>query len=948
MAMTCAKCGRAVPEGSKFCLNCGTPLNIASRSNTVAAETALDTGETVLDTGETVLEATPTPNQAAPPLQTPTPRTPAPSGTPSADSARRGDTSRSPTLSSSTWSRSSRFAPGTMLAGRYRIVAKLGRGGMGEVYRAEDLTLDQEVALKFLPTELASDPSALARFHGEVRLARQVSHPNVCRVFDIGMADGAPFITMEYVDGEDLASLIRRVGRFPQDKGLEIARQICAGLAAAHEQGLLHRDLKPANIMLDGRGRIRIADFGLASVAGEAQGADARSGTPAYMAPEQLAGGEPTVKSDVYSLGLVLYEIFTGKRAYDAATIPELQKQRNAAAPATPTALVKELDPIVERVILRCIEKDPSRRPGSALQVAAALPGGDPLAAALAAGETPSPEMVARAGSTEASSPTYVWTCIGIIVMAIALEFALSGRARLIDTAGVPDSPDVMTARAQEILRGFGYVDKPGETANGFDTDTNYLTWIDNNDHSDTKWNRAAGTIDFWYRQAPAEFNQRQILGAQTQGRVSATDPPMEDPGMIRIDLDPAGRMNFLEVVTRRKPTPESQSKTFDWNQLLRAAGFDPVQCKPAALQRNPYNYADAVAAWDAPMPERPEVTLHLDAAAYAGKPVYFTESGPWTPAPGTGGQIDRSQEVAVVFAILILGGMLILGSVRAWQNVKQERADLQGAFRLAAVMFSIEMGTWILGASHAAKLWEGYSLTLALAWASLASLFLWMIYIALEPFLRRRMPTTLIAWTRLISGEFRDPLIGRGVLAGVAVASLSRILGRGDVFYAALKHLPPPMPSAANPLLPTTAPYAFAEVLSMIASAIFNGFALVCVFVLLRRVLGNQWLTAVAFVGIWAVRGFLQGGVSPLDMVLNIASLALLAWLLIRFGLLAVIIETLVENLFLSPITVQGSAWYAWMGWLGVGVIAALVIYSSRTALAGKPFLGKVAFAEQ
>ena len=132
-----------------------------------------------------------------------------------------------------------------MLAERYRIVALAGKGGMGEVYRAEDLKLGQTVALKFLPEELAGDAAALARFHREVRVARQVSHPNVCRVFDIGETGGLAFLSMEYVDGEDLGSLLRRIGRLPQDKAVEIARQMCAGLAAAHEFGVLHRDLKP-------------------------------------------------------------------------------------------------------------------------------------------------------------------------------------------------------------------------------------------------------------------------------------------------------------------------------------------------------------------------------------------------------------------------------------------------------------------------------------------------------------------------------------------------------------------------------------------------------------------------------------------------------------------------------------------------------------------------------
>src|SRR5579862_277674 len=199
-----------------------------------------------------------------------------------------------------------RFAPGAIVAGRYRIVALLGRGGMGEVYRADDLTLEQPVALKFLPQEVSGNESNLTRFRNEVRVARQVSHPNVCRVYDVGEIDGQVFLSMEYVDGEDLASLIRRIGRLPAGKGVEVARKLCAGLAAAHEKGVLHRDLKPSNIMLDGRGQVLLTDFGLAAVAEQMSAAEIRNGTPAYMAPEQLAGKEVTVRSDIYSLGLVL------------------------------------------------------------------------------------------------------------------------------------------------------------------------------------------------------------------------------------------------------------------------------------------------------------------------------------------------------------------------------------------------------------------------------------------------------------------------------------------------------------------------------------------------------------------------------------------------------------------------------------------------------------------
>src|ERR1044072_5877554 len=299
----------------------------------------------------------------------------------------------------------SRFIPGDVLAERYRVVGLLGRGGMGEGFRADDLKLKQPVALKFLPEAFSSDGAALARFYQEVSVARQVSHRHVCRVYDVGEAEGSHFISMEYVRGESLSSLLKRIGRLPEDKAVETARQLCAGLAAVHDAGVLHRDLKPANVMIDERGDVRITAFGIAALASDALARGSLAGTPAYMSPEHLAGRELTTRSDVYSLGLVLYELFTGHKAFEASSLPELLKLRQSDThPSSPSSHVKDLDPLVERVIFRCLERDPGARPASALQVAATLPGGDPLAAALAAGETPSPEVVAAAGSDKALS----------------------------------------------------------------------------------------------------------------------------------------------------------------------------------------------------------------------------------------------------------------------------------------------------------------------------------------------------------------------------------------------------------------------------------------------------------------------------------------------------------------------------------------------------------------
>src|SRR5262245_39062864 len=359
----------------------------------------------------------------------------------------------------------SRFTPGAIIAGRYRLVALLGRGGMGEVYRADDLTLDHPVALKFLP-EGTVVAAHLAQFHNELRIARQVSHKNVCRLYDLGEADGRRFLTMEYVDGEDLASLIRRIGRLPQDKAIEIARQLCAGIAAAHDKGVLHRDLKPANVMLDSEGQVRITDFGLAVAAGDANAV--RAGTPQYMAPEQLAGQSATIKSDIYALGLLLFEIFTGKRAYEAKTLHDLMQLHESGTITTPSSVVRDLDPVVERVILRCLERDPGRRPGSALAVAAALPGANPLADALAAGETPSPELLIAAGETEAL-PVAIGLSAAIAFTVVLIVFAgLAPRASIPGLVPLDKPIDVLTDRAQQIIAGFGYTETPADSARGF------------------------------------------------------------------------------------------------------------------------------------------------------------------------------------------------------------------------------------------------------------------------------------------------------------------------------------------------------------------------------------------------------------------------------------------------------------------------------------------------
>ena len=291
----CVSCKTEIPPASRFCLKCGAKVDQAhppgrnggmidpSAMETVAMETVAMQAVAM----EGIGMAKPTPIQRSAPTQGP-----------------RSGSSSIPAY---------RFEPGALLASRYRIISRLGKGGMGEVFRADDIMLGQPVALKFLSESATANLNLLTRFYDEVRIARQITHANVCRVYDIGEIEGQPYLSMEYIDGEDLGSLLRRIGHLPAGKATEFARKMCAGLAAAHKQGVLHRDLKPANVMIDGRGELHIMDFGLAAVATQLQGAEARNGTPAYMAPEQLEGREVSAQSDLYALGLIFYEMFTGK-----------------------------------------------------------------------------------------------------------------------------------------------------------------------------------------------------------------------------------------------------------------------------------------------------------------------------------------------------------------------------------------------------------------------------------------------------------------------------------------------------------------------------------------------------------------------------------------------------------------------------------------------------------
>lgn len=909
MPIRCLACGRESSSDAESCPFCGTPLD---GPTITGASLILDNAETM---GPPVRPASVGMAASGTALVTPEPEA---------------------------------LAPGALVAGRYRIVALLGRGGMGEVYRADDLKLGQAVALKFLPRAVERDPSRLEHFLNEVRTAREVSHPNVCRVHDLGEVGGRHFLSMEYIDGEDLASLLRRIGRLPSDKALDIARQLCAGLAAAHDRNVLHRDLKPANVMLDGRGRVRLTDFGLAQTAG-ARSAEGLAGTPAYMAPEQFEGQPASESTDIYALGLVLYEVFTGRRVFEADTIGDLRRLHDESRPPSLSSVIRDSDPAVERVIQRCLDKDPKQRPASAIAVAAALPGGDPLAAALAAGETPSPAMVAAAGTdgglrTGVAAGWFAAVAIGLLVVA-----GLATRTSLLDALPKPFSEEVLVVKAQEMLGRLGYADAARDSAWALEWDADYL---------DFAARQPAGLVSaiqtgrvgmrFWFRSSPTWLIAQNWDGPSFGAicRVGWADPPRDRVGMRSVMLTSRGHLLALDVVP---PAVESSPGAtppppVDWRAALAETGIDLASLTTAAPSWTPPGFADTRMAWTAHYPDLPKTPLRIEAAAYRGKITYLQVVAPWTrperavpAAPGAGARFGRGVQAAIILALLV-GGALV-----AWRNAALGRGDLRGAGRVAGVMFVVFAVRWLFATHHIADLDELVLLFKGLSAACLMAAWIWVLYVGLEPFVRRRWPHTLIGWSRFLAGRVGDPLVGRDVLAGVgaglllsSVSVLASLVIDGAAAASGLGRLP--LLSPLNGALGMVDLFGHS-----LFQALLNALGLMFLLFLLRLALRRDWLMTVAFVVLMSAR--ITGdqlGTILTGLAFQVAWSLIMVTVLSRFGLLAFTVAWTVDRVIeQTPLTTAVWDWHAAPTVVGLAVLIALTVWATRVALAGRSLIG-------
>jgi serine/threonine-protein kinase len=669
------------------------------------------------------------------------------------------------------------------------------------------------------------------------------------------------------------------------------------------------------------------------------------------MSPEQFAGKEVTVKSDIYALGLVLYEVFTGKRVFEAGSLDELRRMHESSAPPTPSSWVKNIDPLVERVILRCLEKDPAKRLASAKQVADALPGGDPLAAALALGETPTPEMVAAAGAKTGLRPKVAVACLLATIIGLFAAVYLQSKVRLIDVTPFENSPEVLSRQAREIIAQLGYPARPIDTAHGFDYDRgylNYLQWqVPVNQRKQRLGQSRPAAIFFWYRESPQQMLPLAWpLGPRENGgqppdvpRVKESDPP-STPGMASVRLDMQGRLirfNAAPLQLDLSPARSPEPGQTDWAGLFAAAGIDIARLSPTEPKWTPPSAFDARAAWIGSFPEWPDLAMRVETATWRGRPVYFEVIAPWATPDEAAAMAVSTRYTLWIFvfsslATVFLGGWLV------WRNLRQGRSDRKGAFKLASFVFINNLLAGIIGSFVPTLRPQEWGLRLALQ----SLVLTWVLYIALEPYVRRRWPVTLISWSRVLAGNVRDPLVGRdvlfGILAGVIIVLNSAIWqsinSRLGVFSGDLDTL---LRSLSGTRLAVSLFLFFFS--AVVIVPLVHLFALFLLRLLTRR----DGLAASLFTVIYAIPPLLTG---DWTFALSAAMLwGLTALMLIRYGLM-----TMGSSLFVGivlgnfPITLNFSAWYVGTGILPLLFVLALAVLAFYTSLGGqKVFEGKL-----
>ncbi len=782
------------------------------------------------------------------------------------------------------------------------------------VYRAADLRAGATVALQFLPLHVVPAPEALAGW-------RRVIHPNVCRVLDLGESEGRAFLVLEPVQGESLDALLRRIGHLPLAKGLEIAQQLAAGLAAIHDGGALHGDLALRRVILDDRGRIRITGWGLPDST-FARPAPGPRGRTAHQAPERLAGDRATVPSDLYSLASILYEILTGRPACEEGG------DEPGGQPLPPSAHTRGIDPRLDHALLQCLERAARARPPSARSLVQVLPGSPSPS-----GEALSPKTV-PAVPEGSLKPATGLLCLAGVVLACAGILALSPATRLLGVLPLPHSGGELVSRAQAILSSLGHTVRPAEADFGFATDREALARLkaagSSRETAAELASRHSPVHHFWYRESP-----RALVPAGL--RVTAEDPPRKAPGEAFLQLDVQGRLQALEIVPADTPA-HRPNRPVSWAPLFAAAGLVPAQLVPQQPILVPPVFVDTLVAWQGSLTRPPAVSLpiRIEAGALAGRPLYFRIE-PWSlptrPAPASRRHREETFRNAIrLFAV----ALALLLSIR---NLRRRRANLRWAWRLSFFIFLTGLTIAALATPSAVSLsfWQA-ACGEALRNAAIAGL----CYLGLEPFLRRRAPEKITSWSRALAGSFHNPLVGRDVLLGTLLGTSMALilLGRGLLTRSLTGHLGR-IEIEIEYL--NGVPGFLGGLLTTLMTALLSTLGMVVLLVAIRMVRRRGDLGVLLVWGIATAALVLRADEPPLVSipVTGLATgLMVLSWE--RFGLLAGIVHILTSRMILEfPMTGELSVWYAPVGLFPLVLILTLAGGGFFVAVAGQPRFG-------
>ncbi|MEO5937325.1 MAG: hypothetical protein ABIP81_08930, partial [Terriglobales bacterium] len=609
----------------------------------------------------------------------------------------------------------------------------------------------------------------------------------------------------------------------------------------------------------------------------------------------------------------------------------ELRRSRAEGMAKLPSSMSADTDPAVERAILRCLAEDPKKRPANALQLAAALPGGDPLMAAIAAGETPSPELVAAAGGEEAGiAPRTAAAALVVIVVALALLVPLSRKASVFGLAPNVKSPDALADRAQELAKMFGYTEPPVERASMV-LSTYHLRYSAMRDPSPARYRDLStsepGPHRFAYRQSPEALEPPSPLRG-----VNANDLPMDTPGMVKVLLDGHGHLVTFEAVPPAEAIESEQTARVDWSRLLAQTSLNLAALKPVPAKQVPPFAYDERLEWEGTWGGGP---AQITAAGFRGRPVSFEITGVWAQKATRLPPNRRAEIMVMIFVLVVFGFVPAIAGLMARRNLRLGRSDTKGALRLALFVGACNaMALLSLGGYHL-NLWIVVQIAARLGVAVLAALVVWVCYVALEPLTRRRTPELLVSWMRLLDGRWTDPRVGRDVLIGLVIGCTLPVFAYGLVALPWWINVP-----GVVPLAPIFTVNWWASVTMLLIGATpLISLAILFLLALIQAIFQRPWVLFIA-VFLLTLPGviFDQHLNLPFALVYSTLSSIAVFLLITRVGPLALSVATLAALLlWTTPLDFYADAWYWPQSATIVGLLLGLAIFSFRNALAGR-----------